>query len=288
MTTSGPARSGWRLRAPVLAATLVVSAVGCTPGAPPVEPGPPDAAAVSVELSFTQLLPDEGTPKGLLRVVNTGEQPLPVTGAGLDWSGYGPAFLREQDSTLRPGQTLDLHVLLPAAACDEGSEPVQGVVETPDTTVRVQLSDDGERFLRHLWERGCLADLLADQVDVSYADGWTLDRESEAVVGDLLLERSGGDLSVSVTSARGSVLYDVALPAHVTSRLEDETVRVPLRILPGNRCDEHAIGQATAPFTFRIGVRIGDDVSTKLLIPPPPRVQAQTTRMLRLSCARRG
>ncbi len=278
---------GGGLRLQSLLAAGVLITTGCTAGSPDV-PDAPESGDVSVELAFTQLLPDEGTPKGLLRVVNTGEDPLPVTGAGLDWSGYGPAFLREQDSTLRPGQTLDLHVLLPVAVCDEGSEPVEGVIETPEKTVRVQLSDDGERFLRHLWQRGCLADLLADQVDVAYAPGWTLDREREAVIGDLLLQRRGGDLSVRVTSARGSVLYDVALPAHVTSRPEDETVRVPLRIQPGNRCDEHAIGQATAPFTFRIGVRIGDEVSTKLLIPPPPRVQAQTTRMLRISCARDG
>ncbi len=272
----------------VVATTLAVVLVGCTSDGPPPSQARPEPGPVSVELSFTQLLPDEGTRKGLLRVVNTGRTPLPVTGAGLDWSGYGAPFLRAQDSTLAPGQTLDLHVLLPAAVCDEGDEPVDAVIETPDQTVTVQMSDDGETFLRHLWERGCLADLLAGEVDIAYAPGWRLDRAAESVEGDLVLRRQGGARDVTVTSARGSVLYDVRLPAAVTSRPEGGTVRVPLRILPGNRCDEHAIGQATAPFTFRIAVRVGDDVTTKVLIVPPPRVQALAARVLRLSCARRG
>ena len=48
-----------------------------------------------------------------------------MTGAGLSWSGYGE-FVDPQDSTLAPGQTLDLHVLLPPAHCDQGAEPIDG------------------------------------------------------------------------------------------------------------------------------------------------------------------
>ena len=96
-----------------------------------------------------------------------------MTGAGLRWSGYGE-FVDPQDSTLAPGQTLDLHVLLPAARCDQGEEPIEGVVRTPTTEVSQELTASGQEFLRHLWLRGCQADLVRSQVSISYADDWHL------------------------------------------------------------------------------------------------------------------
>ena len=151
-----------------LAGLLAVSS-GCSGSDDPA----PSSAPPEVTLSFTQLLPDEGTRKALLRVVNESDEPLPVTGAGLSWSGYGE-FVDPQDSTLAPGQTLDLHVLLPPARCDQGEEPIEGVVRTPTTEVAQELTASGQEFLRHLWLRGCQADLVRSQVSISYADDWHL------------------------------------------------------------------------------------------------------------------
>jgi hypothetical protein len=278
-----PQTKGW---VAVVSALALGLAAGCSSsdGEQPREA----SAAVSVRLGFTQLLPDEGTRKGLLRVVNTGDEPLPVTGAGLSWSGYGERFTRPQDATLAPGQTLDLHVLLPRADCDAGDEPVSGVVRTADA-IRVQpLTGSGQAFLRRLWLRGCQDRLLAENVRIDYAPGWTLDRGRASLDGELVLTRAGGPQPVTITYGRGSVLYDVELPRPVTSTPARNRVGVPMSIVPGNRCDEHAIGQATAPFTFRVGVRIGGDdpVDTNVLVPPPLPVQRQANRMLLTSCAR--
>ncbi len=170
-------------------------------------------------MSFTQLLPDEGTNKGLLRVVNESAEPLPVTEAGLRWSGYGE-FLDPQDSTLAPGQTLDLHVLLPPAHCDEGDEPIVGVVRTPTAEVAQPLTSSGQEFLHHLWQRGCEADLVQDNVSISYADDWHIGTAhgEPAAFGSLLLERNDGTEPVTVRSFRGSVLYGAELPAPVVAR----------------------------------------------------------------------
>lgn len=253
------------------------------------EPGPePAAAEPAVTLSFTQLLPDEGTRKGLLRVVNDADEPLPVTAAGLRWSGYGE-FVDPQDSTLAPGQTLDLHVLLPPAQCDEGDEPVVGVVRTPTAEVAQPLTSSGQEFLRHLWLRGCQADLVHDQVSISYADDWGLGTSGgePAAIGSLLLRRNADAEDVTVLSGRGSVLYDLEVPDPVVARQAEPRTLVPTAILPGNRCDEHARGQATAPFTFRITVSVAD-TTTPVLVIPPPRVQALAAEALDLACEQRA
>ena len=62
---------------------------------------------------------------------------------------------------------------------------------------------------------------------------------------------------------------------------------MPLAILPGNRCDEHARGQATAPFTFRITVTVADTF-TRVLVPPPLRVQELATEALDRACIQRA
>ena len=58
---------------------------------------------------------------------------------------------------------------------------------------------------------------------------------------------------------------------------------VPLRILPGSRCDEHARSQATAPFAFRLTLQIGRKTAT-VPLPPPRDVQVQANELLDRAC----
>jgi len=194
-----------------------------------------------------------------------------------------------QDSSLAAGQTLDLRVTLPDAHCDEGAEPIVGVVRTPSTEVTEELTDNSQQFLRHLWQRGCEADLVRSQVSISYDDDFRLGtiEGQPVVVGSLLLERRAGQERVTALGAAGSVLYQVTLGARVTAAPEQPVTRVPLRISGGTRCDEHARGQATAPFTFRITLRVAD-TTTRMLVPPPPDVQALATVALDRACRQRA
>ena len=52
----------------------------------------------------------------------------------------------------------------------------------------------------------------------------------------------------TVADTDGSVLYRLSRPGRAVLLPGEESVTVPLAVLPGNRCDEHAIGQATAPY----------------------------------------
>ncbi len=268
----------------LLGLLLVVS--GCSAEEPrPTErhDGPPP----EVSMSVTQLLPDEGTSKALLRVTNESDGPLVVTGTGLDWSGYGEAFVRPQDDELAAGQTLDLRTTLPAEVCDAGDEPVLGVLETDHGPVSQPLTASGEVYLRRLWEKRCFEQTLADQVSISYGPGWTVDEERESLDGDLLLRRRSGTLPVAVTGAAGSVLYDLGVRREVVSRPASAVTRVPLSITPGNRCDEHAIGQATAPFTFQVVLSVDGGPESVVLVVPPVSVQEQAAALLTLHCERR-
>lgn len=266
---------------------LVLLATGCSADEPAPderEDGPPP----EVSMSVTQLLPDEGTSKALLRVTNESDAPLTVTGTGFDWSGYGGQFLRPQDDELAPGQTLDLRTLLPAEVCDAGEEPVLGVLETDSGPVSQPLTASGEVYLRRLWEKRCFDQTLAAQVSISYASDWAIDPQRETLEGDLLLRRRGGDLTVAVTEASGSVLYDLGVRREVESVPETPVTRVPLSITPGNRCDEHAIGQATAPFTFQVVISVDGGDGLPVLVVPPVPVQTQAAALLTLHCERRG
>jgi hypothetical protein len=266
---------------------LAVIAAGCSADDPSPnerEGGP----APEVSMSVTQLLPDEGTSKALLRVTNEGEVALTVTGTGLDWSGYGEAFLRPQDDVLVAGQTLDLRTTLPDEVCDAGDEPVLGVLETDRGPVSQPLTASGEVYLRRLWEKRCFEQTLADQVSISYAPGWTVDEYRERLDGDLLLRRKTGDLPVAVSGAAGSVLYDLAVRREIVSRPGTMVTRVPLSITPGNRCDEHAIGQATAPFTFQVVLSVDGGPESVVLVVPPVPIQEQAAALLTLHCERLG
>lgn len=66
----------------------------------------------------------------------------------------------------------------------------------------------------------------------------------------------------------------------------DDAARIPLEITPGNRCDEHARGQATAPFDFLMRLRIGHHgPATHAIQLPLPAMEA-ATEALDLACAR--
>jgi hypothetical protein len=272
-------RSPGILTCALAALLLVVS--GCSDTDEDAEESQPRP---EVTLAFAQWLPDEGTDRAMLRVTNDSAEHLEVTGAGLRWSGYDD-FVDAQDSSLAPGQTLDLRVSLPDAHCDQGSEPIVGVVRTPSAEVAEELTENSQEFLRHLWQRACEADLVRSQVSISYGDDFRIAAVAgqPTVVGSLLLTRQAGDETVTALGASGSVLYYVKLGSRVTAASDQQVTRVPLRISGGNRCDEHARGQATAPFTFRVTLRVAD-TTTPMLIPPPPAVQALATEALDRTC----
>lgn len=266
----------------LVASGLLVLPAACGPASTPDEHA---AADVSVRLGFTQLLPKAGTPDAMLRVVNTGQEELAVTGAGLAWSGYG-AFVQAQDIVMPPGATRDLRVRLPEPRCDAGDEPVQGTVRATGGEVTRPLTRFGEVFVRRLWERQCGERLVSRTVRVEYGDRWTQagSRTGPIAAGTIRLTRVGGSEEVEVTGVDGSVLHDLRLPGPALLKAGTRSVEVPLHVVPGNRCDEHARGQATAPYDFLLRLRIGDVTGVTVAPEVPVVVQEAATLALDRAC----
>lgn len=271
------------VRVAVPAALVVVLAAGCDATSTPQEP---DGPAPSVRLGFTQLLPKAGTAAAMLRVVNTGDTDLAVTGAGLAWSGYGGVFVRDQDIVIPPGETRDLRVRLPEPRCDAGDEPVRGTVTAGDGETTQRLTRYGEVFVRRLWQRQCGQRLVEKTVRVEYGDRWTQtgpDKDPIAV-GTLRLTRVGGDAEVEVVGVDGSVLHGLQLPAPGRLGAGADRAVVPVHVLPGNRCDEHARGQATAPYDFLVRLRVAGTTEVTVAPEVPLSLQEAATRALDRAC----
>ena len=63
--------------------------------------------------------------------------------------------------------------------------------------------------------------------------------------------------------------------------------RVGLEITPGNRCDEHARGQATAPFDFVMDLRVGERGGLAHPVSVPLAAMTAAEQALDRACAAR-
>ncbi len=250
----------------------LLAPVACT-----TQSAAPETSAVRaprVTLGVTQLIPEEGTDQALLRVTNDGDEQLLVTAVGLDWPGYGPAFAVPNDATVAAGRTLDLRTTLPEPVCDERvPEPAAGVLDTSTGRVVAPLKDTSQDYLRRLWRTQCDARLVSEALSLDVTGGWTQEGAGDdaSASSTLVLTRRTGDEPLEVRRVDGSVLYDLALDEPLLVAPGEDGGRTTVRILPGNRCDEHARGQATAPFDFSVGLTVGD---RRVTVPFPVTTEA--------------
>ena len=273
------------LTAAVLGALLVAttSLAGCrSPASGPEDDGP----APELTVGFTQLIPREGTRHALLRVTNTGASGLTVRSVALDWPGYAGGDPSPADPTIPAGRTLDLRLELPDPTCEPTDAAPVGVVETHTGTVRVALSPTGTTYLRRLWRTQCDHTMVEEAVGVSYSPGWrVVGRGSDARArGAVVLRRRSSEEPVAVEDVDGSVLHGLQLPGPRLLPPGESVARIPLEITPGNRCDEHARGQATAPFDFSMQLRLGDRPPVRYPIEVPLAAMQAATEALDLAC----
>lgn len=255
---------------------------------PPEPPG--------IRMSFLQQRIWEGTRRADVRIVNITDRTLVVRRIGLAWPGY-PGAPQRFPARVGAGQTLDLHYRLPDPDCDADADArATGVAVTSTGTIRRPVDAAGMRFLDRIWAADCarrrVAGLVAIEYDVpdpSAADipaGGGLD--STLPVTLRLTRRAGAadPAAVTVETVLGTVLFDLTLrdPGRGLDRGQERSV-VPLVVDPG-RCDEHARSQASQPFTFRLGLRLGDDPDPVSVVVVPERAdQRRLLAFLDAACA---
>lgn len=259
----------------------LLGAAGCTGDS---APRPSSTQAPQVTLGIIQILPEEGTDKALLRVTNEGGEELRVSAVGLDWPGYGAAFTVPNDATVPAGQTLDLRTTLPDPVCTPTSEPASGVLDTATGQVIAPLKDTSQVYLRRLWRTQCDAQLVADALTVDVPGRWSQEGtgRSASTAATLVLTRREGTQRLAVRGATGSVLYDLALERPLVLGPDERSGQVVVRLQPGNRCDEHARGQATAPFDFELWLAVG---ARHVVVPFPVSVAASNAAQTMLDRA---
>jgi hypothetical protein len=271
----------------VLVAGLL--ATGCTSS--DVAQQPERTETGSATLGFTQLIPREGTRDALLRVTNTGDAALEVESVAIEWAGYPAGEPSPADPTIPAGRTLDVQLELPDPDCGaRGGGPVVGVVETSRGSLRRELEPSGTTYVRRLWRTQCDIALVRNTVDIAYSSRWRVVGEGTDAValGDLELTRREGDEPVEVEDADGSVLHGLRFPGPTVLEEDQTEARLPLAITPGNRCDEHARGQATAPFDFLVHLRIGDREAIAYRLEVPLPAMNAATDALDVACAARA
>jgi hypothetical protein len=271
----------------VLAGSLLVAACsGSTAPRRDLNSGAP-----ALELGFTQILPEEGTNRGLLRVINRETRAITVTAVGLSWPGYGEVLQPTDGEKVVPAESeLMLRIELPPPRCTPVGgappDPVRGMLTVDGQEMTHELTDPAQTYVERLWRTQCDGQLLDRSLRIRYADDPRVVSMPDGYRVDsaLLLTRLVTDREVRVLSTGGSVLYDLQVPDRLTIPSSFDTARVPLVILPGNRCDEHAIGQATAPFDFSLTLRLGNRRVIHV-IRPPVAIRAAASSMLRRHCA---
>lgn len=282
----------WARVAVAVAALVLLAGCWAEPDSRPAPEAPSGQGPVpTAELGFTQLLPLEGTRNALLRVTNTGEAAMDVTAVSIEWPGYPAGTLSPADATIAAGQTLDMRVALPDPDCSASTGPaVVGVVESAQGTVRHDLVATGTTYVERLWRTQCDDVLVDEALAISYSPRWAVVGEGADTVarGDIVLRRREGTEPIGVGGVDGSVLHGLRLPGPTTLAAGEQVARIPLEITPGNRCDEHARGQATAPFDFLVRLTLGDARPVPFQVVVPLAAMNAATEALDLACAARG
>ena len=114
------------------------------------------------------------------------------------------------------------------------------------------------------------------------------DGDDARALGDIVLRRRDGDEPIEVEDVDGSVLHGLRLPGPTTLAPGEDAARIPLEITPGNRCDEHARGQATAPFDFLMRLGLGDRPAIPYRIEVPLPAMNAATEALDVACLARA
>lgn len=216
--------------------------------------------APSLDVALVQQRGDIAVDRVQLRVTNTSTSSATVTAASLfspvlevpaDWDA-------ERSTTLAPGRTVDLPVLLPAVRCvDEAAAAGTVTIDGTPTTVSVV---DALHVLARLSATACDQDDLESVVRVT-ASGAESGPDGSIVLHLAVEPARTGEGSAELVALRGTVLLRFAsgseAPLDVTVAAGDAPSRIDVTVVP-QRCDAHAIAEDKVGTLFDLVARVDE------------------------------
>ncbi|MBD7957557.1 hypothetical protein H9651_07885 [Microbacterium sp. Sa4CUA7] len=253
----------WRRCARAGYATLALAGLTALAGCAPT-PAPTPALPDGVTATLQQLRSDAADRTAQVRVANDTDRDLEITRVELrdDWFD-GPA-VRDRDSTIAAGRTVDLRIDLPPSVCD--GEPDTGARESVvvltmrDDTVHRVTADDPLGFTARLHEKECLAQDAAAVADLTWEQFVPSAAGAPATLR-LRIAPAGGDGALRIVEVHPTNLlqFTAGSPAPFAVGLDVDatapaaSVDVPLWPL---RCDPHAVLEDKRGTVITVGVDV--------------------------------
>lgn len=214
-----------------------------------------------------------------IKVTNGTDAAITVTRAAFESSRFSEPAVWGRPQEIPAGSARDLKVQLPDPVCD-GAAPVDSV------TIDVTLADGSSRTatITPVDEQGrvdtinaedCLGVSVAAVATITPAAelAWVPGAHAPAAL-DLAVEPTGGDGTVTVHSAKGTVLLGLAdesgaaitvLPVEQVVDASAAASAIRLMLVP-NRCDPHAVEEDKRGTFFPLDVETGDGRSGTVYI----------------------
>jgi hypothetical protein len=250
-----------------------------------------DAVQLSVEIRQNRR--DQVANRIQVAVHNGGSERVYVDQLAAELPRYSDQPPVTPDAQVESGQVVDLPWEYGEVRCD-GAPP--DLAEQPSVTLTVRVAQsppqlltltptDPHGLLRDIADRTCVVRQLLQDVDLRFADEWTLRREAgRDVLHGTLLATLRSNQPREITDLRGAILYGLE-PGDPAQPLASLTAASPKASIPviafAARCDGHTIGEIKKPYEFLVWVGAPGEEPVAVT----PEVTDTTKKALRRVCA---
>jgi hypothetical protein len=245
-----------------LTAACAGSAEDDSPPAPAADAAPP-VAGITAEV--VQLRTDAAIGGQVhVRITATGDAPFTVTELALDSPGFAPVPATTVPAEFAPGRVIDLPARYGEPLCSAGALPAAarlGVVRPEGRTEDLLVPLEAD-VLGRIHEAECAVLALAEVVDIAVTG---LREDGDALTGELVLARRGGDEPVSIARVGRSVLVDVAVDG-LPLEMDGDRAAAVVSFTPAS-CDPHVLSETKQPYRFALLVGVGEEEPVGMDLP---------------------
>ncbi len=272
---------------------LLLTLGACGGSGDPKPPTPPDS---ELDATAGQSRFDEGTRNVPTGITNNSSKPITVTAARISWDGFDWTTSKLSKESVPPSQTAAFVSHFGRANC--AAKPADPRLTAVINGVRrdLPLKVDESGLFDRLRTSVCAQQRLdaAASLKMTIGESVLRDQGVPYFAGTVSLERprTPGE-PVTVVDLGGSVLFNV-LPREgrrlrpVSLEPAAESLTIPIRVGPTQRCSAHARGNTSQPFLFSVFTRTGQDPVHRTITVPDKATQLRLLDLIDRYCATIG